>query len=105
MARIEDRKNHPSDYVKFYLDILEEYGEDYIFYLDEFYKLTKEALFPDPNEVLSYFIRKNMIKSHEGGIELRLLNANDPAFALLPEPDKNAICSFYLKKTREYLNR
>ena len=105
MSKGEREENQPSDYTKYYIELLEEYGENYVFSLDEFDKLTNEALFPDSDIVLSYFLRYNMIFSHKGGIELKLLDTKDPAFQQLPEPDRNAICSFYLKENREHLNR
>jgi hypothetical protein len=83
--------DQPSDYTKFYIELLEEFGENYVFSIDEFDKITKEALFSDSNSVLNYFLGHNMIKSYKGGVELILLDTEDSSFLLLPEPDQNAL--------------
>jgi hypothetical protein len=105
MSNDEYQEKQASNYIKFYIELLEEFGENYVFSPEEFDKIIQEALFSDSGNVLDYFLRNNMITSYKGGVELRLLDVQDKAFRLLPEPDQNAICSFYLKMTRMYLNK
>ena len=95
----KNEENWTTDYTKYYIELLEEYGESYVFSLEEFDKLTNEALFSDSNTVIYHFLRNNMIISPEGGIELKLLNEKDCAFQQLPEPDKKLFLSYYLNES------
>jgi hypothetical protein len=75
MNKPEHEENQPSDYTKFYHELLEEFGEGYIFTLEEFNKLLKETSFSKPNDVFNYLLHNNLIKSHKGGIELKIERA------------------------------
>ena len=85
-------------YTKFYIELLEEYGANTSFSLNEF-DMIAGAKFEDPNEVLLYLARNYMVTpSDRGGVMLRKLDANDIAFHFLPDSDQIYIIAYYLKK-------
>ena len=101
MEEIEKNKNNPSDYIRFYLDLLEEYGENSVLSLKEFDSITCEASFSNPSKVLYYLLRHSMVvPSEEGEVMLRNLSPTDTAFHLLSEDAQNVICEFILNKNQ-----
>ncbi len=102
MKTINRPRNKHSDYIRLYLDLLEEYGETSTISLKEFDSISFEASFSDPSKVLYYLLRHGMVvPSEEGEVRLRNLSPTDTAFHFLPEDDQDAICEYNLKKIYE----